>query len=259
MLAVVLIVAQKNKAFATNGDQMMGVGVISRAMGGVGVAIPQDAANAVFNNPAAALGKQVFFSGTWFAPDISSSVMGSSFVNSQMTSFLIPTIGIAYSITDTVNFGLAFAGSSGMGTDYRTIPSMGNMYTYLTVMKLAPKLSWQVTPNFSAGAAVQVAWSALDFGNGVSHGYGVGGSVGFQYLLEPVTIGITYSTGESVNHKRVCDLDGDGVLDNLKLASPQSAALGVAWKPLSGLLLEGNIKFLNWSQRQPEMGFLPAF
>ena len=247
MLAVVLIVAQKKQALATNGDQMMGVGVISRSMGGVGVAISQDAANAVFSNPAAVLGKQAFFSATWFAPEISTSIMNTSFVESQMQPFLIPAIGISHPISDAVNFGLAFAGSSGMGTDYRDIASAGNMYTYLTVMKLAPRLSWQITPNLSAGASVQVAWSALDLGKGVSHGYGVGSSFGLKYIMEPVTIGVAYSTGETVNHKRVFDLDGNGKLDSLKLASPQTAALGIAWEPLPDLLLEGNVKFLNWA------------
>ena len=40
-------------AFATNGDNVMGVGTISRSMGGVGAAAPQDAITAVFGNPAA--------------------------------------------------------------------------------------------------------------------------------------------------------------------------------------------------------------
>ena len=40
-------------AMATNGDNLIGVGPISRAMGGVGIAAPQDAISAVFSNPAA--------------------------------------------------------------------------------------------------------------------------------------------------------------------------------------------------------------
>ncbi|MGA8241696.1 MAG: hypothetical protein WB818_14080 [Desulfobacterales bacterium] len=40
-------------ALATNGDALIGVGPISRAMGGAGVAAPQDAISAIFANPAA--------------------------------------------------------------------------------------------------------------------------------------------------------------------------------------------------------------
>jgi hypothetical protein len=40
-------------AEATNGDNLISIGPISRAMGGVGIAAPQDAISAVFSNPAA--------------------------------------------------------------------------------------------------------------------------------------------------------------------------------------------------------------
>ena len=39
-------------AFATNGDNLIGIGPIARSMGGVGIAAPQDAISAVFANPA---------------------------------------------------------------------------------------------------------------------------------------------------------------------------------------------------------------
>jgi long-chain fatty acid transport protein len=42
-----------NDAQATNGDNLMSIGPISRAIGGVGIASPQDAISAVFSNPAA--------------------------------------------------------------------------------------------------------------------------------------------------------------------------------------------------------------
>ena len=59
---------------ATNGDNLIGVGPISRAMGGVGIASPQDAISAVFSNPAAMCfgafcpSNQVDFAGTGFMP-----------------------------------------------------------------------------------------------------------------------------------------------------------------------------------------------
>ena len=69
-------------AMATNGDNLIGVGPISRAMGGVGIAAPQDAISAVFANPAAMCfgpfcpSSQVDFAGTLFMPDVSASVTG---------------------------------------------------------------------------------------------------------------------------------------------------------------------------------------
>ena len=46
VLAAALLVPAA--ALATNGDNIIGVGPISRAMGGVGIAHPQDAISAVF-------------------------------------------------------------------------------------------------------------------------------------------------------------------------------------------------------------------
>ena len=69
-------------AMATNGDNLIGVGPISRAMGGVGIAAPQDAISAVFSNPAAMCfgafcpSNQVDFAGTGFMPNIHASITG---------------------------------------------------------------------------------------------------------------------------------------------------------------------------------------
>ena len=49
LLAFTILFLETAEAKATNGDLLMGQGVISRSMGGVGVAAPQDAVNAVFS------------------------------------------------------------------------------------------------------------------------------------------------------------------------------------------------------------------
>jgi len=63
-------------AWATNGDNLIGVGPISRSMGGVGVASPQDSISAIFANPAAMCfgaycpGSEATFAGTYFNPTV---------------------------------------------------------------------------------------------------------------------------------------------------------------------------------------------
>ena len=69
---------------ATNGDNLIGIGPTSRSMGGVGVAAPQDAIGAVFENPAAMCfgpycpSGEFDFAGTLFMPHISAQVGGVS-------------------------------------------------------------------------------------------------------------------------------------------------------------------------------------
>ncbi len=53
VMAVVGMVVGAGSALATNGDFLMGVGPVSRSMGGVGIAMPQDSITAIFQNPAA--------------------------------------------------------------------------------------------------------------------------------------------------------------------------------------------------------------
>ena len=61
---------------ATNGDNLIGIGPNARAMGGVGIAIPQDAISAVFANPSAmcftpgCAYSEINFAGTLFMPHI---------------------------------------------------------------------------------------------------------------------------------------------------------------------------------------------
>ena len=52
-IALLMTALMSTPAMATNGTNLIGVGPISRAMGGVGIAAPQDAISAVFSNPAA--------------------------------------------------------------------------------------------------------------------------------------------------------------------------------------------------------------
>ncbi|MBC7360027.1 MAG: hypothetical protein H5U10_15960 [Desulfacinum sp.] len=67
-------------AQATNGDNLIAVGPVSRAMGGVGVAAPQDAISAVFVNPAAMCfgpycpASEVNFGGTLFMPKVDTKI-----------------------------------------------------------------------------------------------------------------------------------------------------------------------------------------
>ena len=77
ILVVALVAATgfvANDAYATNGDNLISIGPISRAMGGVGIAAPQDAISAVFSNPAAMCfglycpGSEFNFAGTIFMP-----------------------------------------------------------------------------------------------------------------------------------------------------------------------------------------------
>jgi long-chain fatty acid transport protein len=114
-------------------------------------------------------------------------------------------------------------------------------------MKFAPNLAYKITDNLSVGANVQIDYAALDLGSGTSSGYNVGFQFGAIYKIGPVSLGLSYVTPQTVNHKRVSDFDGDGVKDSLKLQMPQTLGFGIAYSPFEKLLIEGDFKWINWS------------
>ncbi|NCO61354.1 MAG: hypothetical protein COZ70_00485 [Deltaproteobacteria bacterium CG_4_8_14_3_um_filter_51_11] len=261
MFLFVLCLVFAGAALATNGSNLIGVGPISRSMGGVGVAAPQDSISAIFANPAAMCfgaycpGSEATFSGTYFNPTVNGTVdttgMGGSSVTekSQMNYFLVPAIGITSPITDRLRIGFGAYGFTGMGVDYKDKSSQvfGDLYTKLEVMKFAPNIAYLITPDLSVGASVHVDYGNLDLGSGSAHDYALGLQLGALYHKGIFNFGLSYITPQKVSHDRVADFDGDGKFDNLDLQGPQSVVFGVSATPLNNLLLEFNVKWYNWS------------
>jgi long-chain fatty acid transport protein len=276
-IALVFLLGIGGIANATNGDNFMGIGPISRAMGGVGIAAPQDSISAVFANPAGMCfgpycpGSQLDFAGTLFFPTVHGSIQSPAGpINiedrSQSNLFLVPAIGISTPITSDstsffsrFRFGLAAYGASGMGTDYRNRlfgPGSGaDIFTQYQVFKFAPNIAYKVLDNLSIGVNFQLDYTGLDLGQGTSSGFGFGGQVGAIYKLGPVSFGLSYVSPQSVEHKRVSTFSNPaGPKQDLTLEMPQSVGFGIAFQPASHLLLkddniliEGNFKWINWA------------
>ncbi len=258
-------------AHATNGDNLIGVGPVSRAMGGVGIAAPQDAISAVFSNPAAMCFGPVCkvaetdFAGTLFMPKVDAKITnfsGTITAESDDKIYAIPAIGVSVPITSgprSWRFGLAAYGVTGLGVDYRGTsidnpnffgpgaPLVAGEFTQLQIMKFAPAISFLATEKLSFGLALHIDYSSLDLRSGASFNYGFGAQAGA--IFKPTTnwsLGLNYITPQSVDHQNVLNLNGN--LSDLELASPHQLGVGVGYE-FSGidLLLEFDVKWLGWS------------
>jgi long-chain fatty acid transport protein len=279
LIAVFVIFLSAPFAYATNGDNLIAIGPIARSMGGVGIAAPQDAISAVFSNPAAMCfapycpSTEVDFAGTLFMPHINAKVTTFNPRTGTNTTFAadaddkvyaIPAIGLSYPISNVWpfwRFGLAAYGVSGLGVDYRGTnlnqgsffgtgaPLAAGTYTNLQIMKFAPSIAAQPMERLSLGLALHIDYASLDLGQGSSSNYGVGAQAGLIYkLTDSLSLGANYVSPQNVNHDNVADFDGDGVLDRLQLQSPQQFGIGLAYTTLDNkLLLEGDVKWINWS------------
>ena len=266
LVLIIGLVALPGAARATNGDNLISVGPISRAMGGVGIASPQDSAAAVFSNPAAMCfgpycpSGEASVSMTMFKPTVKAKITNGTGTHSAVSEekvYPIPIAALSYPLRNDLRLGLAAYGVSGMGVDYRdtaldapyagTFPQSTGTYTLLQRMKAAPALAYQLSDKVSVGLAVHIHYASLDLGNGPKDGTTFGVQPGIIYKpTDTVSIGATYVSPQEINHKKVADFDSDGTKDNLKLEAPQILGLGVAYGPSHTWLFETDVKWINW-------------
>ncbi len=257
--------------FATNGDLLIGVGPVSRSMGGVGIGLPTDADSVVFFNPALITyykTKVFSFGGTLFMPHTKAKTKSllnggqDASATSNAKYFAIPSIGVIAPINDRWVFGIAAYGISGMGVDYRNTnvscgdriiygtnsTSPAGCYTNFQGMELSPSLAYRVTDKLSIGFGLDLVYGALDLGHGLSSDYAVGGQFGIAYKYNNwINIGAAVKTPIKLNFSRVYDFNNDGKLEGMTLEQPWQFGVGVGLKPTPRLSVGADLQYIKWS------------
>jgi len=226
-------------AVATNGDSLIGLGAISRAMGGTGIAHYMGAESAL-KNPALLSkqkGLEVMFGGTFFAPDVEITKNGSPqdlSASSDAKENMIPEVAIAHTLNDGWVMGVGMFGSAGMGTDWRDSapmidPTTGQVGLYgmrsnLLLLKFAMPVAYG-QDNWSIGFAPVLQYGALDLafttsntdqfgvfnspptkqvGQGSSYDFGIGYDLGVSYDIpnSGVTLGLVYESAIAMTYDR---------------------------------------------------------
>ncbi|MFA5057320.1 MAG: outer membrane protein transport protein, partial [Opitutaceae bacterium] len=256
-----------NALASTNGDNLLGVGAASRALGGVGVAAPPDVLGALSANPAALgflpngqkSGADLSF--TFFLPHVSASV-GSLTADSAGKTYLIPSLAVVGPLEakdGPWTYGISVYGVSGLGVDYRgtaidttlapaPYPLVAGARTELQILEVTPAVAYRFSPEWSAGLALHVDYGRLELGNGGKHGVGLGAQPGLSCKVSAqLTLGLSYVSPQAITYKGVTDFDGDGTADNLKLESPQQVKFGVGYHLIPGrLLVATDVQWVNW-------------
>lgn len=274
ILVFLVATAAGSAAFATNGDNLIGIGPVSRAMGGVGIAAPQDAISAVFANPASMCvgpycpATSFDFAGTLFMPHVDAEVRhdtSTAKADSTSSVYAIPAIGISTPITDKLplwRFGIAAYGVTGLGVDYRdsdidnasyynfgggaTAPLVQGEYTSLQIMKFAPALGVLLTDSLSLGMAVHIDYAMLDLRSGTSPDYTAGVQLGAIFMpTNNINLGLSYTSPQEAVHDNIALPN----LESLKLESPQQLGLGISYDipEAMNFLVETDVKWINWS------------
>ncbi len=172
-LAAILLVPAM--AFATNGYFAHGIGLKSKGMGGVGVALPQDALAGGYNPAGMAfVGNRFDIGVDWFRPDRGSEIHDSMGpVNAKYdangeTDFYMPELGANIMVTEAVALGISIYGHGGMNTSYKTpIPLFDQTMTTnagvdMSQLFIVPTVAWKFNENHSFGLGVNVVWQQFE-------------------------------------------------------------------------------------------------
>ncbi len=253
--ALLAIAGLSTSAFATNGDNLVGLGVQSRALGGTGTAAYYGAENAL-TNPAL-LGKlkgtEFSFAATAFMPDVKATTNVATFPGaaasktSESDLYGIPEVSLAHRIDNNWVVGIGMFGTSGMGVDYRGNAGLFEATSSLMTMKFVPSVAYN-GGNFGLGAGLAFQYGALDInyinaagtqGTGTSSDFGTGINLGGYYdVSKDLTLGVAYQSeiGMTYDDQLTTAANGFGIgplgmgtITSNKLTQPAEFKLGVAY------------------------------
>lgn len=245
--AAIGLAALAPHASATNGDHMLGLSAIQNGMAGAVVAAPQDATT-VLVNPAgmAELSMQEvrFDLGLGFLnPPRRVNGMGS-----DSDLYMMPAGAVAFRVDERLTLGMGLGGLSGMGVDFAdTAAAPGNQAVVTTkqFFKVSPGLAYRVSDRLAVGATINLNYQSLALSNPMytlpqNQVFGWGVSAGLIFKLsEAVQLGAAWSSKQKMG-----DFEWNTAAGKFTMAmdGPQTLALGVAWKPSPGLLVEADVK-----------------
>ena len=244
-------------AYATNGYFAIGYGEKSMGMGGVGIALPQDALAAAANPAGMALvGDRTDIGMEWFRPDRSTTIAGNGAGangyydgNGQQNAF-IPDFGYNRMVTSDSSVGVSIFGNGGMNTNYPTNPfgafgGKGYAGANLEQLFVAPTFSTRLNASNSVGISLNLAYQLFsDNGlqpfqgisatpgaltnNSTESSTGIGLRLGWTGQVNSVlTLGATYQTRTAMSSFSAYRglFAGAGSLD-----IPANYGVGMAWK-----------------------------
>ncbi len=258
--------------FATNGDNLIGVGTKSRGMGGAGIGVSH-CAESTLQNPAlitCTKGTSISFGGTIFMPDISSKMGQANSHDSDADMNIIPSVSISEKINDNWFLGIGMWGTAGMGVDYRDVTQSrrdsGNMHmvSNLQLMQFGTSLAYRQN-NFGFAITPVLQYGALDInyqgfdgkniGDGIAQDLGFGFNLGTYYdVSNGLTLGAMYKSSIDMEYKNQLSKATQPFVDfgifpktmSNHLEQPAEIGIGVGYK-FKNHILAFDYKQVKWS------------
>ena len=260
--AIIPVTAQ-----ATNGDQMTALSAPTAAMGGATVAAPRDALTVLYNpaglahlvGPEEGKGFQEvrmdFGFGLLHPPR---KVNG---VKSDSNYYLMPTGAVAFNVNDRLYLGMGMGGVSGMGVNVADIAPLAGAQPVVTtkqVFRLSPGAAFKVNDQLTLGGSLNIGYQSLAMANAMfslpqNQQFGFGATLGTVYKVnDRLQAGFAYTSKTDISDMEFNTTAGKVSFD---MDMPASYAIGLAFKPSDTLLVEFDIKRIQFSD---VMGSIPV-
>ncbi|MBS3916347.1 MAG: outer membrane protein transport protein [Sulfuritalea sp.] len=279
LTAAALAMALAPAAWATNGYFSHGYGMKAKGMGGVGIALPQDALAAA-TNPAGMVmvGDRLDVGVDWFRPIRDAEIVGNAggaavngdYSGNDQKNFFIPEFGYNKMLGWNMSLGVSVYGNGGMNTNYKNgIPLFGTTRAGVDLSQLfiAPTFAYKINKNHAVGISLNLAYqrfkayglqnfaaappfnASFSPSNVTNNGYdsstGWGIKLGYTgNLTDAVTVGATYQSRTRMSkfsdYKGLFAEQGDFDI-------PENYGIGIAVKASPKLTIAADVQHINYS------------
>ncbi|WP_321821575.1 MULTISPECIES: OmpP1/FadL family transporter [unclassified Burkholderia] len=267
LLCVLSAAAVSGSAWATNGSYLTGYGSYASGMGGVDIALPQDALVAA-DNPAgmAMVGNRFDVYGILLVTQSDSTF--ASYQNHFYSRAIVPALGLGfnYQISPQWTVGVSVTGvgiSDNYGKSVLPVPGAGPAKSSLIGINTMPTVTYKPLPNLAVGVslvlgleqfrsngAVGATHDGVPFAlpsHGTRYAMGIGAGVGVLWTPIPlVDLGASYYTktwfSALPGYRDDLLAASDGHLDG-----PSRYGVGIALHPLPKLTIAADYMRIQWS------------
>jgi long-chain fatty acid transport protein len=248
---------------ATNGDQLLGVTAIQWGMGGATIAAPQDAAT-IFINPAGIAELDIEEVRFDLSPGFMNPPREVNGNESDSNLFFLPSAAVAFKLSDKLFLGLGMAAQSGFGVDFSDVapaPGYQQIVTTKGFFKLSPSLAYKVSDKLSLGASLNIGYQSLAMSNPMftlpqNQQFGFGVTLGAIYHINNAfQLGVSRVSKTNMNDHEFNTANGKVSID---MDVAQQLGLGLAYRSTSGLLVEADIKWINFSDTMDSVDMVTA-
>lgn len=255
-------------ALATNGAYPTANGAYASGMGGVSVALAQDATVAS-DNPAgmSAISNTADLYGFILHTESNSTFLSEE--NKLTSKKTLPAFGggFNYQLTPKMTLGVSATGMA-IASDYKKsalpIPGFNVAKSMMVTVNTLPTITYKITDDLAVGASmilgvqnfrakgVIVADSQGDPLELESHGnawaIGYGGGVGVLWKALPqLNLGASYYT--ETKFSKLSGYKDDLLTESSgRLSSPPRYSLGFSWSPTDSLIIAGDYVHLSWDK-----------